>query len=225
MNSAQMPLDKSSTDTSTSALFTYIVSQFAQPRGFWGHVAGHVMARCPSNRARSRWVVDLLDIQPADRVLELGCGPGVALHILSQRARDGFVAGIDHSAIVIEQARRRNARAIGEGRVYVLQSSVQQLNAAEQPAPFDKILAINTHMFWPAPLLVLRQISSLLKPHGTIALAHQPRARSASDANAVQAGEDMARLLEQAGYSDIDITLQPMRPLATACVCARRGPC
>jgi 2-polyprenyl-3-methyl-5-hydroxy-6-metoxy-1,4-benzoquinol methylase len=196
MNSAQMPLDKSSTDTSTSALFTYIVSQFAQPRGFWGHVAGHVMARCPSNRARSRWVVDLLDIQPADRVLELGCGPGVALHILSQRARDGFVAGIDHSAIVIEQ-----------------------------PAPFDKILAINTHMFWPAPLLVLRQISSLLKPHGTIALAHQPRARSASDANAVQAGEDMARLLEQAGYSDIDITLQPMRPLATACVCARRGPC
>ncbi len=222
MNSVHARSNTRSTSAATLALYEYIVAQFGHPRGFWGRVAGQIMAHRPSNRTRSRWVVDLLDIQPMDRVLELGCGPGVALELLSQRAHRGFVAGIDHSTVVVDQAQRRNARAIREGRVYVLQDSVEQLCSSAQPAPFDKIIAINTHMFWPNPQTALRQLSSLLKANGTIAIAQQPRDRHASDAAAQRAGAEMAHLLEQAGYGEICVTVQPMRPVATACVSARR---
>lgn len=51
----------------------------------------------PSNRQRSGWVVSLLGVQPADQVLEIGFGPGLAVAELV-RAGAGHVYGIDHSA-------------------------------------------------------------------------------------------------------------------------------
>ncbi len=60
-----------------------------------------------SNVGRSRWAAQLLDVQPTDRVLELGCGPGVALATLAAHATQGLVVGVDHSQVMIGQARRR----------------------------------------------------------------------------------------------------------------------
>jgi hypothetical protein len=45
------------------------------PRGAAGSVTGWVFAHRPSNRQRNRWAVSLLDIRPADQVLEIGFGP------------------------------------------------------------------------------------------------------------------------------------------------------
>jgi hypothetical protein len=44
------------------------------------------MAHRPSNAQRNRWVVSLLDVQPTDRVLEIGFGPGIAIQELSWSA-------------------------------------------------------------------------------------------------------------------------------------------
>src|SRR5919197_1400300 len=59
------------------------VAQFHQPTGAVGHIAGWIMGRRSSNVARNRWAVGLLDVQPTDRVIELGCGPGVAIAALA----------------------------------------------------------------------------------------------------------------------------------------------
>jgi hypothetical protein len=58
---------------------TRIVGQFHRPRGPVGHLVGWTMARRSSNRERNIWAVSLLDVQPDDRVLELGFGPGIAI--------------------------------------------------------------------------------------------------------------------------------------------------
>ncbi len=58
-----------------------LVAQFRQPRGLPGQLAGLVMAMRPSNRARNRWTVELLDLQPGDRLLEIGFGPGLAIAV------------------------------------------------------------------------------------------------------------------------------------------------
>jgi ubiquinone/menaquinone biosynthesis C-methylase UbiE len=64
-----------------------------------GSVAGWEMAHRPSNRQRNSWVVSLLDVQPADRILEIGFGPGLAIVELSRRIGDtGHVYGIDLTA-------------------------------------------------------------------------------------------------------------------------------
>lgn len=57
------------------ALDRDVIGQGHHPRGAAGSVTGWVFAHRPSNRQRNGWVVSLLGVQPADRVLEIGFAP------------------------------------------------------------------------------------------------------------------------------------------------------
>src|SRR5437660_2188525 len=92
------------------ALDRDVIGQAHHPRGAAGRVTAWEMAHRPSNRQRSVWVVSLLGVQPADRVLEIGFGPGRAVEELV-RAGAGHVSGIDHSDVMLRQASRRNTAA------------------------------------------------------------------------------------------------------------------
>ncbi len=140
------------------ALDRDVIGQGHHPRGAAGSVTGWVFAHRPSNRQRNRWVVSLLDVQPADRVLEIGFGPGLAVAELA-RAGAGHVYGIDHSGVMLRQASRRNAAAIRAGRVTLINASADQLPAALD-GPFDAILAVNSLGFWPEPTERLAMLPS-----------------------------------------------------------------
>lgn len=112
-------------------------------------MAGWVMAHRRSNQQRNSWVVSLLDVQPADRVLEVGFGPGRAIAELAQRTTQGHVYGIDHSEVMVRQASRRNHAAIRADRVELVHASVDQLPHFD--APLDAILAVNSVGFWADP--------------------------------------------------------------------------
>ncbi len=109
------------------------LAQFHHPTGAVGHVAGWIMGRRSSNVARNRWAVQLLDVQPTDRVIELGCGPGVAIAALATRAIRGLVVGVDHSQVMLRQARRRNRAAVRAGRVRLIHTPVESLSISDGP--------------------------------------------------------------------------------------------
>src|SRR5262245_26647264 len=89
-----------------------IRSQFRQPRGFAGWLAGWAMALRSSNRQRNVWAVGLLGVEPTDRVLEIGFGPGSAIRELSRRATHGLVGGVDHAAVMVRPSScRRSTRS------------------------------------------------------------------------------------------------------------------
>src|SRR5690349_16046610 len=140
------------------------VAQFHRPSGTVGHVAGWVMARRTSNVARNRWAVQLLDIQPTDRVIELGCGPGVAIAAIAARAGRGLVVGVDHSDVMIRQAGRRNRAAVRAGRVRLIRTPVESLSVSSLDGPFDAALAVNTVGMWPDPPARLHAVAQLLRP-------------------------------------------------------------
>src|SRR5215207_9292668 len=104
-----------------------VYGQFGRPTGVWGRAAGLLMARRSSNRRRNAWTVSLLEVRPDDRVLEIGFGPGLAILELSRIARDGYICGIDHSELMLRQARSRNADGIGRGVVNLRLGSVDAL--------------------------------------------------------------------------------------------------
>ena len=79
------------------ALDRDVIGQGHHPRGAAGSVTGWVFAHRPYNRQRNRWVVSLLDVQPAERVLEIGFGPGVAVAELV-RARTPITHRVDRLA-------------------------------------------------------------------------------------------------------------------------------
>ena len=180
------------------AIVRAIVGQFGRPRGAIGNVAGWVMAHRPSNRQRNSWVAALLDVRPNDRVLEIGFGPGLAIAELSRRVGPaGHVYGIDHSVVMLRHASRRNAAAIGDGRVTLAVGSVEHLPPALD-GPFDAILAVNSVGFWPAPIERLKDLRRRLKPGGRIAIASQPRAERKT---AADAATEITGLLDAAGFT------------------------
>ena len=160
------------------ALDRDVIGQAHQPRGAAGRVTAWEMAHRPSNRQRSAWVVSLLEVRAADRVLEIGFGPGLAVAQLV-RAGAGHVDGIDHSGVMVRQASRRNAAAIRAGRVTLIRASAEALPGA-LGGPFDAILAVNALAFWPAPAERLTQLQRRLAPGGRVAIASQPRCPGAT---------------------------------------------
>ncbi|MEO3855120.1 methyltransferase domain-containing protein [Acrocarpospora sp. B8E8] len=162
-------------------------------------MAGWVMAHRGSNRRRNLWVVSLLDVQPTDRVLEIGFGPGLAIAELARRATRGHIYGIDHSEVMVHQAGKRNAAAIRAQRVELLHTSVDRLPRLNEP--LDVIVAVNSAGFWPNPAEQLSELRGLLRPGGRIALASQPRCAGATADTTAQAGRELHNLLTQAGFT------------------------
>ena len=178
-----------------------IRAQFMRPRGVVGWLAGWEMALRSSNRQRNVWAVGLLGVEPTDRVLEIGFGPGLAIRELSRRATQGLVCGVDHSAVMVRQATRRNAAAVRAGRVELRLGSAEQLPAFTEP--FDKVLVVNNLGMWREPDERLKALYRLLRPGGRIAIVSQPRCPGATAETTVAAGREIAARLPAAGFRNL----------------------
>jgi cyclopropane fatty-acyl-phospholipid synthase-like methyltransferase len=91
--------------------------------------------------ARQAWAVEQLDAQPADRILELGCGHGVAVTLISDRLDGGTVVALDRSPKMTAAATRRNAEHLESGRARILTTTLQDAELGD--ATFDKVLAVH----------------------------------------------------------------------------------
>jgi protein-L-isoaspartate O-methyltransferase len=89
---------------------------------------------------RLRSVVAQLDIGPGDRVLEIGCGHGVAATLVCERLEGGHLTAIDRSAKMIDAARRRNAAYVEAGKAEFLVATLEDLDLGDRR--FDKIFAV-----------------------------------------------------------------------------------
>jgi len=197
-------------------LWSRIAGQFGRPTGNFGRLAGVIMANRSSNIERNAWTLSLLELKPSDQVLETGFGPGVAIRKMSEIVTDGIVCGIDHSAIMVEQASRRNRVAISQGRVKLLLASAS--DAAALGCSFDKILDINSFQFWDDPVESLLALKGVLREGGKIFLVHQPRKPGANEKDTDDAGAQFARCLEEAGFRNVVVLKKQMRPVPAVCI-------
>ncbi|GAA4047085.1 class I SAM-dependent methyltransferase [Streptomyces shaanxiensis] len=130
---------------------------------------------------RLTWAVRNLDPAPGDRVLEIGCGRGVAVALLCERLTSGTVTAIDRSDTAVEAARRRNAESVAAGRAVIRVAALEEADFPD--ASFDRILAVDVNLFWvrsPGPPESLdREPAALrrwLAPGGTLCLCWEPPA-------------------------------------------------
>lgn len=98
---------------------------------------------------RIRAAVDSLDLRTDARVLEVGCGTGVAAELLCRRVPDGHVTALDRSATAVAHAERRLARWMDAGVVDVAERDLVGFHGDGRP--YDVVLAINVNAFWTHP--------------------------------------------------------------------------
>ncbi|WP_242892819.1 class I SAM-dependent methyltransferase [Actinomadura litoris] len=197
----------------------YLVGQAHRPRGAVGWANGWMFALRPSNRRRNVWAVGLLEVGPADRVLEIGFGPGIAVAALAARAHGGVVFGVDHSRAMVRHAARRNAAAVRAGRVRLRCAPVEGL--PDFGGPLDAVLAVNSAGFWPDPVARLAELRGLLRAGGRVALVSQPRCPGATRATTARAAGELREMLTRAGFTGVRVETLELDPPAA---CARHRP-
>jgi SAM-dependent methyltransferase len=142
----------------------YIDQQHRYPSGLIGYLIGERMRR--QHAPETEWSIDLLDLQPTDRVLEIGFGVGRGLVLSLQQAIRGRVTGIDLSPTMIQAAARRNRTALACGQLALLRGDITQLPFGSHQ--FDKILSIHTLYFWPNLHTICHHLIKLLAHGGRV---------------------------------------------------------
>lgn len=61
---------------------------------------------------RTIWAVDVLSVKPDDKFLEIGCGRGYAVELISNQLRNGRITGVDRSSKAITAACVNNRQNI-----------------------------------------------------------------------------------------------------------------
>lgn len=95
---------------------------------------------------RIRWAVEVIDVQPNDQILEIGCGPGAAAEVICPKLVKGRLMAIDRSESGVDRTKRRNQAYVDSGRL-----TVRQIDLATLRVPvkrLDKVFAFNVNLFW-----------------------------------------------------------------------------
>ncbi len=145
--------------------------------------------------ARIRVAVDVLDPAPDHRVLEVGCGPGVAMALVCGRLVDGHVTGMDRSATAIERAERRLRRWLDDGTADLHHRDLGRVHGDGRP--YDRILAVDVNLFWTGDAATeAARLRDLVADDGAVHLVFAPP----GGADGHPAGERSATALERAGF-------------------------
>jgi ubiquinone/menaquinone biosynthesis C-methylase UbiE len=115
---------------------------------------------------RLRAVVERLDIQPGDRVLEIGCGHGVAATFVCERLDGGHLTAVDRSPKMIEAARRRNAAYVEAGKAEFLVANLEDMDLGDRR--FDKVFAVRVGLFHRDPERARALAERWLAPGGDV---------------------------------------------------------
>ena len=172
--------------------------QFGHPTGVLGRIVGRLMAR--KNGYINELAARLLVRECRGHVLEVGFGPGTLAETL---ARAGYrVTGVDVSAVMVAQARRRCRGLAG---VDLRQGDATALPFAE--GSFDGACSVNSVHHWPSVIAGLCEIRRVLRPGATLVLPLRMKADRPSRFQAPGYDEEgvavVAAQLASSGFDEV----------------------
>jgi arsenite methyltransferase len=156
-----------------------------------------------------------LDLQPGERVLDLGCGTGWATRLLAEAVAggEGTASGLDLSQEMV--ARARAASREMENVLFTI-GSAEEIPWRDEY--FHKVLCVESFYFFPDGGSVLRELHRVLMPGGRLAMAvsvykgNAPSPQSAAQGKIpvqVYSEADYRQLLEAQGFAEIAVEHLP----------------
>ncbi len=152
-------------------------------------------------------VLDLMEIEPDDNVLDVGCGAGWLSRLLAERLPEGRVVGMDISDEMVRRARKN----------YVALDNTMFVIGGVDEIPWDanfftRAISVESAYYWPDPTRGLREIFRVLREGGSAWVlinyyrdnpdCHQWAKAFATPTHMLGA-EEWAALFRDAGFSDV----------------------
>jgi SAM-dependent methyltransferase len=163
-------------------------------------------------------VAEVVDLQPDDELLDIGCGSGAFLAAKARHVRR--VVGLDPSPTMLHAAERRLADRIAAGTARLVAGS-----AAELPFGDGEFTAV-TAIFAP---LSHAEAFRVLRPGGRLVhLDNDPRRSESEPASAWGRRRydeaDHRRMFEGAGFTDVTLRYRGAPPIAGELLVSGRKP-
>lgn len=128
--------------------------------------------------ARISWAAGLLDPGPADRLLEVGCGPGIAASLICPRLTGGSLLAVDRSATAVARTAARNAEHVASGRLVVRRAELADLTETG----FDAAFTVDVNTFWTDPSgPALPTLAATVRPGGKLLILYGAGGPTRSD--------------------------------------------
>jgi ubiquinone/menaquinone biosynthesis C-methylase UbiE len=163
---------------------------------------------------RFTWAATVLNPQPEDRILEIGCGAGLLVEQIARVLGPGRIIALDRSVAMIRMAAKRNAASVSAGKAKFI--SLDFSDSKFEKSGFDKIVAFNVNFFWKDPKQELEIIKKILKPTGQLYIFYQ--APTWTD---IEATRPITENLIKNSFTISDTIFKNMAPTPAFCIKAK----
>ena len=184
-------------------------------RQFFNDRAEHWDDTVRNNDAKKlRSMADRLDLKEANFVLDVGTGTGIFIPYISEKIdSSGKIISMDFAINMLLKAQSKFGRS---GKLDYVCSEIESLNLGG--AQFDAAVCYSTFPHFHNKPRALRNLTYLLKENGSLFICHTASKETINaihqnipdfQDHLIPANDEMTRLLEEAGFSQVQIDDQP----------------
>lgn len=139
-------------------------------------------------------------------VLDVGCGGGKNLERILKQSKQINAVGVDISPASIQVTKKKNSRAVKDGRLQVVQGQAESLPFASNL--FDLVTAFETVYFWDVEK-GLAEVYRTLKKGGQLLIVNESQSSKGieeyeqSIGFAVYTKDELCKIVKKAGFKNI----------------------
>ncbi len=188
-------------------LKAYLSRQLRHPTGYGGRLILRLINQ--ENGGMNAIAINVLDAQPGQQILEIGCGGGDLINRLLKTEQLPQITAIDASQTAVDMVCHKFKEAMATHRLVVHQAKAEAMPFADNG--FDAIVTVNTLYFWPDVPTVINECQRCLKPGGQLVITYNSKA-FLEEQQATQFGfrayevSDVETYLKRGGFDTIETT-------------------
>jgi arsenite methyltransferase len=185
----------------------FVSKQLALPTGWFGRLFTAKWLE-KNNVGMNSLTFDCLELNPRDRLLEVGFGSGYLLDFVLRENACDYVAGVEISEEMLRLVKKRLRHHIAKGKAALRYGAIEKL--PYEDGSFTKLCSVNTLYFWRDPSLALHECRRVLTCGGKLSLCFNSKEDLASWPGHVHGFtlyelDDVTGLLYEAGFSEVKV--------------------
>ena len=180
-------------------LTEFLIKQSQKPSGLIGRVITKIWSFY--FKKLSLWAIKQTTISDNYRILEIGYGGGSTIKNLLALNKNLEIHGIDISKESYRTAQRVHSDSIRKGSVQLKIGNVE--NMPYQNNYFDRIFAIQTHIFWKDIKKSFQEVYRVLSSNSTLIIASE-KEKMHYHMTDYRTSHEFSQLLTSIGFSKIE---------------------